>query len=167
MKPRVGLFTEDSSNKEVKSLSVARADPITQNDPQNWEKVVSSMVGVVHGARGTARRIGADAVYKIAGKTGTAQVFGVGQDEEYDEEKIEKKLRDHALFVSFAPAENPRIAVAVVVENGGSGSRIAAPIARRIMDHHLRDLVKDSEKDGFLLTSTPAGAGDVVLRPRP
>ncbi len=167
LRPKVGLFTEDSTNKEVKSLSVARAEPITQNDPQNWEKVVSSMVGVVHGARGTARRIGSDAVYKIAGKTGTAQVFGVGQDEEYDEEKIEKKLRDHALFVSFAPAENPRIAVAVVVENGGSGSRTAAPIARRIMDHYLRDLVKGSEKDGFLLTSTPARAGDVVLRPRP
>ena len=61
--------------------------------------------------------------YKVAGKTGTAQVFEVAQDEEYDEETVAEKLRDHALFISYAPADNPRIAVAVIVENGGHGSR--------------------------------------------
>ena len=75
--------------------------------------------------------------YHIAGKTGTAQVFTVKQDEEYDEEKIDKKMRDHALFIAFAPVEKPRIAVAVIVENGGHGGSVAAPIAKRIMDYHL------------------------------
>ena len=73
----------------------------------------------------------------MAGKSGTAQVFSVAQEDEYDEEEIDELLRDHALFISFAPLENPRIAVAVIVENGSSGSRVAAPIARAIMDHYL------------------------------
>jgi penicillin-binding protein 2 len=94
------------------------------------------MVNVVEGARGTARRIATDD-YRIAGKTGTAQVFTVKQDEEYDEDEIEEKMRDHALFVAFAPVEAPRIAVAVLVENGGHGGAVAAPIARRVMDRYL------------------------------
>jgi penicillin-binding protein 2 len=92
---------------------------------------------VVHGARGTARRIGQGAEYRIAGKTGTAQVFGIAQEEEYEEEAVAKHLRDHGLFIGFAPADDPRIAVAVVVENGGSGSRAAAPVARAVMDRYL------------------------------
>ena len=77
--------------------------------------------------------------YKIAGKTGTAQVFGIAQDEEYDEDITPKHLRDHALFVAYAPVEDPQIAVAVVVENGGSGSSAAAPVARKILDAYLID----------------------------
>jgi penicillin-binding protein 2 len=96
------------------------------------------MVDVVHSARGTARRIGVDSPYKIAGKTGTAQVFGLKQEEKYDAESIEEKLRDHALFIAFAPAEQPTIAVAVVVENGGGGGSVAAPIARAILDAYLQ-----------------------------
>ena len=94
------------------------------------------MTNVVEGARGTAKRIRSDA-YRIAGKTGTAQVFTVAQDAEYDEETLEKKLRDHALFIAYAPVEDPQIAVAVVVENGGHGGSVAAPIARAIMDAYL------------------------------
>ena len=76
--------------------------------------------------------------YKIAGKTGTAQVISIPQDDEdWDEEARKSALRDHALFVSYAPAEDPQIAVAVIVENGGSGSAVAAPIARKIMDAYL------------------------------
>jgi len=105
---------------------------------KNWEHVHKAMINVVHGLRGTAHySIGRDIEYTAAGKTGTAQVFEVAQDEEYDEEKVIEKLRDHALFISYAPAENPRIAVAVIVENGGHGSSVAAPIARRIMDAYL------------------------------
>ncbi|MEJ2212495.1 MAG: penicillin-binding protein 2 [Gammaproteobacteria bacterium] len=74
---------------------------------------------------------------RIAGKTGTAQVFSVKQDEEYDEEKVSKKNRDHALFVAYAPVEDPQIAVAVIVENGGHGGSVAAPIAKKIMDAYL------------------------------
>jgi penicillin-binding protein 2 len=73
----------------------------------------------------------------MAGKSGTAQVFSLSQDEEYDEEELDERLRDHALFIAFAPLEEPRIAVAVVVENGSSGSRVAAPIARALMDQYL------------------------------
>jgi penicillin-binding protein 2 len=94
------------------------------------------MADVVEGISGTARRIYTKR-YRIAGKTGTAQVFTVKQDEEYEEEKVEKKKRDHALFIAFAPVEEPRIAVAVVVENGGHGGSVAAPMARSIMDSYL------------------------------
>jgi penicillin-binding protein 2 len=73
----------------------------------------------------------------MAGKTGTAQVFGIAQDAEYEEEEVAERLRDHALFVAFAPAHDPRIAVAVIVENGGHGSSVAAPIARKLMDAYL------------------------------
>jgi len=129
----------------------------------NWQRVVDAMTEVVHGKRGTARRIGAGASYRIAGKTGTAQVFGIGQDEEYDEENVDKKLRDHGLFVAFAPVESPRIAVAVLVENGGSGSRSAAPIARKVLDYYLLEVVEDSPEDHFILTGSGAAAGE---RPR-
>ncbi len=105
---------------------------------QNWRHVVKAMENVVHGLRGTAHyHIGRNAPYRIAGKTGTAQVFGIAQDEEYEEDKISKKLRDHALFVAFAPADDPKIAVAVIVENGGHGSSTASPIARKMMDAYL------------------------------
>jgi penicillin-binding protein 2 len=105
--------------------------------PKNWEHIHNAMINVVHGLRGTAHRISQGISYKAAGKTGTAQVFEVAQDAEYEEETVIERLRDHALFVSYAPADNPRIAVAVIVENGGHGSSVAAPIARRIMDAYL------------------------------
>jgi penicillin-binding protein 2 len=86
---------------------------------------------------GTAARAARGAAYSIAGKTGTAQVFSVGQTEKYDEKEVAERLRDHALFVAFAPADDPRIAIAVVVENGRSGSGTAAPIARKVFDAFL------------------------------
>ncbi|MCP4406234.1 MAG: penicillin-binding protein 2 [Gammaproteobacteria bacterium] len=102
-----------------------------------WNQVIGPMVDVAHKTNGTAYRIGRDAKYKIAGKTGTAQVFGLKQNERYNAKKLAKELHDHALFIAFAPAEEPRIAVAVVVENGGSGSKTAAPVAREVMDYYL------------------------------
>ena len=93
----------------------------------------------MHGRMGTARRSGADSTYRIAGKTGTAQVKGIKQDEEYDAEKIAERLRDHGLFVGWAPAKNPAIVIAVVVENGGGGSSAAAPLARQLFDTYLLD----------------------------
>jgi penicillin-binding protein 2 len=86
---------------------------------------------------GTAAWAGAGAQYRIAGKTGTAQVVGMKQGEKYDERRIHERLRDHALFVAYAPADQPTIAVAVLVENGGHGSTSAAPIARKVMDFYL------------------------------
>jgi penicillin-binding protein 2 len=110
---------------------------ITISDQHHWDDVIEAMVGVVHGPRGTARAIGADSPYRIAGKTGTAQVYGLKQEEKYNAAEIDEKLRDHALFIAFAPVEQPRIAVAVIVENGGGGGSVAAPIARKIMDAYL------------------------------
>ncbi len=102
-----------------------------------WDSVIGAMNEVMQGPRGTARAVGVGAPYRMAGKSGTAQVFSVGQGEEYEEEDIAERLRDHALFIAFAPLDNPLIAVAVIVENGSSGSRVAAPIARAIMDQYL------------------------------
>ena len=102
-----------------------------------WNYIKKSMFNVVHSARGTAQRIGWGSPYKMAGKTGTAQVFTVKQDEDYEDLDVKKTLRDHALFVAWAPADDPQIVVAVIVENGGHGSSVAAPIAKRVMDAYL------------------------------
>jgi len=106
-------------------------------NPENINNIVSAMVNVVHGARGTAKSIGKDINYQIAGKTGTAQVFNIKQDEKYNEHNIDFKLRDHALFISFAPADDPKIAVAVIVEHGGHGGSVAAPIAGKVIKQFL------------------------------
>ncbi len=102
-----------------------------------YDIVIKSMRDVVHGQRGTARRIGQDIPYEMAGKTGTAQVKSIRQNEVYDEENTEKKFRDHSLFVGFAPLDDPKIAIAVIVEHAGSGSKTAAPIARKLLDYYL------------------------------
>lgn len=107
------------------------------NRSGNWDEIIQGMVDVVNAPYGTARKSGAGAEYLIAGKTGTAQVVGIAQDEEYDSEALLERHRDHALFVAFAPANDPKIAVAVVVENGEGGSRAAAPVAREVMDAWL------------------------------
>jgi penicillin-binding protein 2 len=108
-----------------------------KNDRQ-WAQIIDAMYAVLHGQDGTARATGLNAAFKMAGKSGTAQVFSVAQDEEYDAEEIAERRRDHALFIAFAPIENPQIAVAVIVENGESGSRTAAPIARRVIETYLQ-----------------------------
>ena len=95
------------------------------------------MVNVIHDPHGTAKGIGKDINYQIAGKTGTAQVFNIKQDAKYNENDIDFKLRDHALFISFAPADDPKIAVAVIVENGGHGGSVAAPIAGQVIKQYL------------------------------
>lgn len=105
-------------------------------DPGDWELIIDAMAKVVESPRGTARGIRSND-YRIAGKTGTSQVFSIGQKETYDAAKVPAHLRDHALFIAFAPVEDPRIAVAVIVENGGSGGATAAPIARRVIDAYL------------------------------
>lgn len=111
--------------------------PIDSVQPRNWDTVIEAMENVIYGRHGTARRLNHGQPYKIAGKTGTAQVFGIEQDEEYVAEDIAKHLRDHALFIAFAPSDAPRIAVAVIVENGGSGGSVAAPIAGAVIDQYL------------------------------
>ena len=121
---------------EHSSMKLPMKD-VALNKDQHWDNIIQGMHDVMHGERGTARSSGAGAPYKIAGKTGTAQVVGIKQDEEYDAEKLAEIHRDHALFVAFAPIEDPKIALAVIVENGGGGSSTAAPIARKILDAYL------------------------------
>ena len=111
--------------------------PGVQTRTEFWDGIINAMEGVMNDPKGTARVAGMNAPWRIAGKSGTAQVFSVGQDETYDEEELAERMRDHALFVAFAPVENPQIAVAVIVENGGSGSGVAAPIARQVLDTYL------------------------------
>ncbi|QEY61180.1 penicillin-binding protein 2 [Metapseudomonas lalkuanensis] len=110
---------------------------IVLRDPKYWDAGRNGMEQVVHGARGTAHKVGATSVYRIAGKSGTAQVVAIKQGEKYDRSKLQERHRDHALFVAFAPAEDPKIAVAVMVENGESGSGVAAPVVKQVMDAWL------------------------------
>ena len=112
---------------------------IPVRNPANWKRTIEAMEDVMHGALGTARRVGAEARYRIAGKTGTAQVRSLGEEEEYDEETIEERFRDHALFVGFAPVDQPEVVISVVVENGGGGSSTAAPIAKQVLDAVMLD----------------------------
>jgi penicillin-binding protein 2 len=130
-------------DKAVNKVSdIGRKDP---TQPENlvlkrssdWNKVHAAMVDVMHGKKGTARGSGANSSYKMAGKTGTAQVLGIKQDEDYDVEKIAERFRDHGLYIGWAPAKNPVIAIAVIIENGGSGSSSAAPLARKMFDARM------------------------------
>ncbi len=107
------------------------------NKEENWDYIIEAMKDVIYGAHGTAKKLNKGQPYKIAGKTGTAQVFGIKQDEEYVTEDIAEHLRDHALFIAFAPLDNPKIAIAVIVENGGSGGAVAGPVAGAVIDHYL------------------------------
>ena len=111
--------------------------PVPLGDSMDWERMINAMEDVLHGERGTARGAARGLNYRIAGKTGTAQVFSIGQEEEYEEEEIEERLRDHALFLGFAPADSPSIVLALVIENGGSGGTTAAPVARQIFDYWM------------------------------
>jgi penicillin-binding protein 2 len=104
--------------------------------PENLERVRAAMIDV-NRPGGTAGRAAAGAPYDIAGKTGTAQVIGMKQGEKYVESRVAERYRDHALFIAYAPAEDPKIAVAVLVENGGHGGSTAAPIARAVFDYYL------------------------------
>ena len=130
------LATENPINKEKKYKNSTQLNDIEISNQKYWKEVVSAMHNVMQG-NGTAQNAGLDAPYRMAGKSGTVQVISVGQEEEYDETLLEERFLDHALFVAFAPLENPKIAVSVIIENGQSGSRVAAPIARAIMDKYL------------------------------
>ncbi|MGB0722925.1 MAG: penicillin-binding protein 2 [Gammaproteobacteria bacterium] len=137
-KPRVVHAVKDPATETQAEQPPRSQDPMPITEQDNWVNVIQSMVNVVHSPRGTARRIsrGLGDIH-VAGKTGTAQVFTVAQDEEYNEDEIAHHLRDHALFVAFAPAEAPEIAIAVVVENGGHGGSTAAPVARKVLDQYF------------------------------
>lgn len=133
--PRLVTGLRDPATRAVRALPPKLLGEVTVGAKEDWETMIRGMVAVTQG--GTASASARGAPWTIAGKTGTAQVFSVAQTEKYDESKIDERLRDHAWFIAFAPAEAPRIAVAVLVENGRSGSGTAAPIARKVLDSWL------------------------------
>ncbi len=120
----------------------SQSEPLTSSSlqdvpDQQWDLVVSAMQDVLHHRQGTAFKAGQGMSFRMAGKSGTAQVVGIAQDEEYDSEALAERHRDHALFVGFAPVEDPQIAVAVIVENGEGGSSEGAPVVRKVMERYL------------------------------
>ncbi len=135
--PRIVGQIEEPQKLQATNVGLYERDRIVLENEQHWQEIIDGMVSVVHGPRGTARRIGVKSSFLIAGKTGTAQLFGIAQGESVDNDETPEHLKDHALFVAFAPADAPQIAVAIIVENGGSGSAAAAPIARKLFDHYL------------------------------
>ena len=135
--PRLVEAIEDPSTRVRTPVEPPAMVSMGDYTPEQYDMMIRNLVDVVHGPHGTARGIGWNAPYKIAGKTGTAQVKSVGQGQSYVESRTAENLRDHALFIAFAPADDPKIAVAVVVENGGHGGSAAAPIARKLMDQFL------------------------------
>ncbi|KFZ31547.1 penicillin-binding protein 2 [Pseudidiomarina salinarum] len=117
---------------------VEQRPPVVLNNPANWQLALDAMQNVVSGAKGTARAAFRGANFTSGGKTGTAQVRSIGQDEEYIAEDIAEKYRDNAMYVGYAPAENPEIVVIVTIENAvGGGGSVAAPMARNIMDFYF------------------------------
>jgi len=135
--PQVVRASRKAGDATMQLRGSDRINNLPMQNSEHWEAVVDSMVAVVHGPRGTARHVGEGMPFNVAGKTGTAQVFGIAQDAKYDAETLARKLHDHALFIAFAPADKPEFVVAVVVENGGSGSKVAAPIARKLIIEHF------------------------------
>ena len=134
VRPHVLRATRVSRNLPEKLVTPERLPSLGVTKLRYWDDVIRGMVNVVHGAHGTARRSAAGAKYRYAGKTGTAQVYSIAQNKTYNASKLKQKLHDHALFVAFAPIDNPRIALAVIAENAGGGSKVAAPIARQLLD---------------------------------
>ncbi len=138
-KPRLVSGVRDPATGAIKYFPPVKADEIKTVTPEQWQIVLEGMAGTLrYGTAATTA--GAKMTYTIAGKTGTAQVFTVGRNEKLDNQKtVSDRLRDHSWFIAFAPAEHPRIAIAALVENGGFGSAVAAPIVRKIMDTYLLD----------------------------
>ncbi len=126
-------FVHRVNEQTMAPIEVSQAEV----NASHWDQIFDAMESVVHGKRGTAQSIRYGMDYRIAGKTGTAQVVGIAQGEEYDSEALAERQRDHALFVAFAPADDPQIAVAVIVENGEKSST-AAKIARKVFDAYLQ-----------------------------
>jgi penicillin-binding protein 2 len=133
-RPRLLLGTQDAVTREMKP--VPRDPPIDLGyKPENIAVVRKAMVGVTQD--GTSTRVFAGAPYLSGGKTGTAQAVTIGQKDKYNSAKLQEHQRDHAVYIAFAPVNDPQIALAVIVENAGWGAGVAAPIARRVFDYVL------------------------------
>lgn len=132
--PRLVTALREQGTGKVQKLPPKLLETVDAASPENWQVAIDGMIKVMNGGTGSRSQVGAE--YQIAGKTGTAQVFTVAQNERYNEAQLDERLHDHGWFVAFAPAEAPRIAVAVLIENGKHGTA-AAVIARRVLDQYL------------------------------
>jgi len=157
-KPRLVTALRDSVTGRVRPIAPVKNEDIKSATPQQWQIVMEGMAGTLRGRGTAAATAGKNMTYTIAGKTGTAQVFSLGKNEKYDEKTVQERLRDHSWFIAFAPAEAPRIAIAVLVENGGYGSTGAAPIARKVLDAYLLDA------EGKLKVPLPPGVHPLLPR---
>ncbi len=139
--PRLVGQMEDPATSKSSDLLSELPKKVVQAEDGDWELIIQAMRDVVLGKRGTARKLGVGTFYEFGGKTGTSQVFGLKQvaDENMNKEDIPDHLKDHALFIAFAPLKDPVIAVAVVVEHGGSGGRTAGPVAMKLLNHYMKN----------------------------
>lgn len=154
-KPRLVTGIRDPASGVVTPVAPEQLPHVKGGTPEQWDVIMQGMRETM--ISGTARAIATSAEYQIAGKTGTAQVYSVAQNQRLDR-KVDERLRDHSWFIAFAPADKPEIAVAVLVENGGFGAAASAPIARKIMDAYLLPRLKAGE----VAPATPhsPGSGD-------
>ena len=160
MKPHLVKAIEDPRTGE-RRLTVRDKSYQIAVRPEHMKFVRDAMVDV--NISGTGRGAFQGVPYKVGGKTGTAQVVGIKQGEKYNEARVAERHRDHSLFIAFAPADDPKIAMAIIVENGGFGSRAAAPIARQVLDYYLLGKVPDApakegpdEETAGVTVATPA-----------
>ncbi|HRI17373.1 MAG TPA: penicillin-binding protein 2 [Burkholderiaceae bacterium] len=165
--PRLAREIEDFETRETRRVSGNALDPLPWN-PEHVAFIHQAMYGVTQ--EGTSARVFAGAPYKTGGKTGTAQVIAIGKDEKYDAKAIDERHRDHALYIAFAPLEEPRVALAMVVENAGFGAAAAAPIARRVFDYLLlgkypsaEDIAATQRAQSTVPTGTQREAASVPL----
>jgi penicillin-binding protein 2 len=133
--PHLLKALQNSQTQETREIEVQDGESVAIK-PEHLALIKAAMVDVTRPG-GTAVRAAQGAPYTVAAKTGTAQVVGMKQGETYNEKRIKEEHRDHALFIAFAPADDPKIAIAILVENGGHGGATAAPIAREVFDFHL------------------------------
>jgi penicillin-binding protein 2 len=168
-KPKIVIATQDAVTRTKQAIPSAAPENLGYS-PENVAIVRNAMVGVTK--EGTSVRSFAGASYLSGGKTGTAQAVGIGKNEKYDARRLDEHQRDHALYIAFAPADDPKIALAIVVENAGFGSDSAAPITRRIFDYwllsqypSLEDMASLQSGKGGAPIGKPRMAADVPLIP--
>jgi penicillin-binding protein 2 len=168
-KPKIVIATQDALTRTKQAIPSVAPENLGFS-PENVAIVRNAMVGVTK--EGTSIRSFAGASYLSGGKTGTAQAVGIGKNERYDAKRLDESQRDHALYIAFAPADDPKIALAIVVENAGFGSDSAAPITRRIFDYwllsqypSLEDMASLQSGKGGAPIGKPRMAADVPLIP--
>lgn len=142
------------SNTSWTKLETFLKEPEIQVSEDSWDKTILAMQKVIDTPNGTGYKISSNLPYTLAGKTGTAQVVAIAQDAKYDPDNLKEEHLDHALFVGFAPIESPQIAIAVIIENGGGGGSVAAPVARQILDAYFKLQQPSTKIDGKQVSST-------------